>query len=213
MKRFTATLWVRAATLHAMNPSTPLQTQIDDLYRLVLVDGLPAESAGQQLRYRTVRLRETTVADERAAVRLAERVMWVDGQHKLLVSDAEFRYAMTYMHVEAFECDGQSLPRAVLGLEVFGKMSAHDLQQIEERVVLITLAAQVRYGLLSEVDFAQYLAGHKKDGQPPQPVGQAAAVGAPAVPAELGPALLADYAANAARSPAAEPGQTPAQAH
>ncbi len=203
-----------------MNPTTPLSATatasgIDDLYRMVLADGLPAEMAGQKIRYRTLRLRETTVADERAAVRLAERVMFVDGQHKLLVSDAEFRYAMTFMHVDAFECDGQALPRAVLSLDVFGKLSAHDLSQIEERVVLITLAAQVRYGLLSEADFAQYTAGQAnqaKGGQPPQPVGQAAAVGEPALPPELGPALLADYAADAASSAAAELVQAPAQA-
>ena len=57
--------------LHAMNEQTA-PVVIDDIYTLVLVDGLPAESGGKTLKYRTVKLRETTVADERAAARLAE---------------------------------------------------------------------------------------------------------------------------------------------
>jgi len=52
------------------------------LHTLTLVDGIPVERDGKTLRYRTVRLRETTVADERAANRLAERVMTVGGVPK-----------------------------------------------------------------------------------------------------------------------------------
>ena len=204
MKCFTVTAADVPGTLPGMNPS------IDQLPALVLADGLAVESAGQTIRYRTLQLRETNVADERAAVRMAERVVYVDGQHRLMVSDADFRYAMTYMHIDAFECDGQRLPRAVLSLDVFGKLSAHDLQQIEERVVLMALAAQVRYGLLSQAEFEAYAAGQKQDGAPPQPVGQTAAVGATALPAEFGPALLADYAGADAASQAAGPGQAPA---
>ncbi len=191
-------------TLPAMN------TPIDDLAKLVLADGLAVESAGQTLRYRVLHLRETNVADERAAVRLAERVVMVDGQHKLLVSDADFRYAMTYMHIDAFECDGQRLPRAVLSLDVFGKLSPHDLEQIEGRVVLMALASQVRYGLLSQAEFEAYAAGQKTDTSPPQSLGQTAAVGATALPAEFGPALLADYAGADAAGAAAGNGQAPA---
>lgn len=198
-------------TLHAMNPqSTPTSaasaaSTIDDLYSLVLVDGLAAESGGKTLRYRTVRLRETTVADERAAVRMAERVVTVGGVPKLLVSDADFRYAMTLRHCERFTCDGMTLPQAVLDLDVFGKLSPHDLQLIEERVVLITLAAQVRYGVLTQAEFDAFVAGRAPTGgaASPQPVGQAAGVGPVAGVLESGPALLADYAGGAAHGTAA----------
>ena len=37
----------------------------DHLHTLTLADGLPAERDGKTIRYRTVHLRETTVADER----------------------------------------------------------------------------------------------------------------------------------------------------
>ena len=44
--------------------------QIDDLYTLTLVDGLPTVSEGKTIKYQIVKLRETTVADERIAQRL-----------------------------------------------------------------------------------------------------------------------------------------------
>jgi phage FluMu protein gp41 len=181
-------------------------TSINDLYALILVDGLPTESGGKILRYRTVRLRETNVADERIAARLAERVVMVGGVHKLLVSDAEFRYAMTMRHCEKFVCDQSALPLALMDLELFGKLSPHDLQLIEERVVLITLAAQVRYGVISQAEFDLYAAGQEVPGKPdqqsPQRVGQAANMGEHLAVSQPGPALLADYAGDAAQGAA-----------
>ena len=181
---------------------------IDDIYTLVLVDGLPAESGGKTLKYRTVKLRETTVADERAAARLAERLMVVGGVPKLLVSESDFRYALTMRHCEKFVCDGMEIPLAILDLELFGKLSTHDLQLIEERVFLVTLAAQVRYGTITQQEFEAYATGQQADSlqKSPQPVGQAAEVGALADHAESGPALLADYAGAAADRPAAGDG-------
>lgn len=178
---------------------------IDDLYTLILVDGMPTESAGKTIKYKVVRLRETTVADERAAARMAERVLVVGGSPRLLVSESDFRYAMTMRHIEAFVCDGQEIPQAVLDLDLFGKLSAHDLQLIEERVALITLAAQVRYGAITQAEFDVFVAGQQVAGVPqsPQLGGQAAGVGEYASDAESGPALLADYAGDAAQGAAA----------
>jgi phage FluMu protein gp41 len=186
-------------TLHAMNtqsaPSTAESSVIDDIYSLTLADGLPVESGGKTLRYKKVRMRETNVADERAAARMAERVMVIGGVPKLLVSEAEFRYALTMLHVESFECDGVVLHRALLNLDIFSKLSTHDLQQIEERVVLVTLAAQVRYGTLTQKEFEDFVLGRHTTGvkTSPQPVGQTASVGESAGDAESGPTLLTDY--------------------
>lgn len=189
-------------TLHAMNTkSTPAASSgIDDLFSLTLVDGLPVEAGGKTLRYRTVKLRETSVADERIAVRLSERVVMLGGVPKLLASEGDFRFAMTMRHCAAFECDGMSIPLDVLDLDVLGKLSPHDLQLIEERVVLITLAAQVRYGTLSQAEFdAFYMGRNPAPTASPQPVGQTASVGADAGHAESGPALLADFTGDAAQ--------------
>lgn len=178
---------------------------IDNLCVLTLADGLPSERDGKPLRWRTVHLRETTVADERAAQRLAERVAMVAGVPKLLVSEAEFRYALTMLHIDAFECDGQRIGRALIDIDLMGKLSSHDLGLIEQRVFLITLAAEVRYGNISQDDFDAVMAGRApasagvaSTAAAPQPVGQAASVGPVGLDAEPGPALLADYAGDAA---------------
>lgn len=172
---------------------------MDNLHKLTLVDGLPVESAGKTLRYRIVHLRETTVADERIAQRQAERVVSVAGKPTLLVSDADFRFALTARHIEAFECDGQRIPQAVIDLELVGKLSPHDLGLIEQHIFLIELAAEVRYGNISQADFEAIASGQRQpDGGAPQPGGQTARVGQPAAEPRSGPALLADFTGDAA---------------
>lgn len=179
---------------------------IDNLFVLHLVDGIPTEQAGKQLRYRVVHLRETTVADERRALRLAERVVSVAGQPKLLASDADFQYALTMCHIAKLECDGQTIGAELIDLDLFGKLSPHDLGLIEQRVFLLNLAAEVRYGLMSQADFDAVLAGQKPAGAAaPQPLGQAAELGAPGAQPEPGPALLTDYLGNDAHGAAARP--------
>ena len=188
-------------------PKTPHVTHIEDLHRLTLADGIPTTTAdGKTLRYRTVRLRETTVADERAALRMAERVVMVGGAPKLLASDADFQFCLTLRHIDALECDGQMIPGAMVDLDLFGKLTSHDLGLIEQRVFLINLAAELRYGNITQADFDAVLAGQAPAGKgagAPQPVGQAAELGAPAAGTEPGPALLADYAVQHAGGPGA----------
>lgn len=167
----------------------------DQLHLMTLADGLPVERDGKTIRYRTVRLRETSVGDERTAQRLAERVMLVGGQHKLLVSDGDFQYALTMLHIEAFECDGQRIGQPLIDLALIGKLSPHDWGLIEARVFLVNMAAEVRYGTLSEDEFAKLMAGQALPGRAssPQPEGQAAQLGRTDPELEPGPALLADY--------------------
>lgn len=195
----------------------PPHSHTTELKRLILADGLPAEieSGGQRraLRYRTVILRETTVADERWAVQHAERVMLVGGAHKLLVSDHEFRLAMTLRHCERFEVDGQTLDQAVLSVDLLGKLSTHDLALIEERVFLIELAAQVRYGQLTQAQFDAVVQARLDGAAPaaslpsPQHLGQATKLGAHGAELESGPAMLADYAGGDAQNTLAGTGR------
>lgn len=173
--------------------STPAASVIDDLFSLTLVDGLTLESNGRPIKYLVAQLRETTVADERIAQRLAERVVVVGGVHKLLVSDADFRYGMTMRHIDAFVCDGQKIPGALIDWEMMGKLSSHDLGLIEQRVFLITLAAEVRYGNMTQADFDAVVSGRTTAQASPQRVGQAADVGQAVAESQPGPKLLADF--------------------
>lgn len=196
-------------TLFCMDPNTappPAVSSIDDLFTLTLVDGLKVEVDGRTVSYRVVKLRETTVADERAAQRMAERVVVIGGQHKLLMSDADFQTAMTVRHIDSFRCDGQCIPQAMIDLDLIGRLSGHDFALIEQRVFLITLAAEVRYGNLTQAEF-EAVAGGKRAPGAPQPRGQAEAVGHRAPEPEPGPALLADYAGSDAGRQAAGVGR------
>ena len=178
--------------------------KIDDIFKLTLADGLPAEVAGNQIRYKVVTLRETSVADERKAETMAEKAVLVGGSYKLLVSDSAFKHALNMLHIAQFECDGDTIPQALIDLALYDKLSSRDLELIEQRIFLITLAAEVRYGNMQQAEFDNIMAGlaPPRAATSPQPTGQAASVGADAQPLESGPALLADYAGDAAQSAA-----------
>ena len=175
----------------------------DDLFTLILVDGLKATSDQETVHYRTVRLREITVGDERMAARLSERAVPVGGSIRLLSSESDFRYALTLMHIEHFACDGQLIPRGMLDLGMLDKLSPHDLQLIEQRVFLIGLAAEVRYGVITQEQFDALAEGRgPKGASSPQPGGQAPGVGPADHAAEPGPAILADFTGVDAPGPA-----------
>lgn len=184
-------------------PNIPATSVIHDLYRLVLVDGIKLHADGREITYKVVRLRETNVADERAAQLMAERCVIVGGQPKLLVSDAEFRYAMTLKHIESLECDGVKIPAQMIDLDMLGKFSSHDLGKIEERVYLVELAAQVRYGAISQEQFDAIVAGQAEVDEAPQHAGPAESVGQAPAAAQPVPALLADHSGTYANGAAA----------
>jgi len=121
---------------------------------------------------------------------------------------------MTMLHVDALECDGQRLSGAHLDLELFGRLSSHDLGLLEQRVFLINMAAELRYGNITQEQFDALMAGEVPaalKGPAPQPVGQAASTGPAGPEPEPGPALLADYAGGAAGGPADGHGHAAAQ--
>ena len=196
-----------APKLGAMHPQPTIITSapgIPDLFTLALVDGLPVDKEGVTIRYRSVRLRETGVAEERVAIQRAERVVTVNGAPELLVSKAEFSFAMTVLHIECFECDGAKIPAAVIDGKVVGKLSDHDFRLIEQRVYLLELAAQARYGVITREQFLSLIGGVEPSAAP-QPVGQTPDVGADAAAGGSGPQMLADFAgAGSARAPAVD---------
>lgn len=185
-------------------PASSLPERIDDLFRLTLADGLPADVGGKTIRYQVITLRETNVADERRAEALSERAINVNGGWKLLVSESNFKHSLNMMHIAAFHCDELVIPQALIDLALYDKLSSRDLELIEQRIFLLTLASEVRYGNMTQADFEAITAGLApvKAAASPQPPGQTAAVGAFDERAESGPALLADYAGNAAKGQA-----------
>jgi phage FluMu protein gp41 len=188
---------MRGMDAHTQNPPSL------DLYTLELKHGLPASThGGKAIKYRLVRLRDTNVGDERWACRQAERVVTVGGVHKLLVSEEDFKHALTVRHIECFECDGVKIGQDIIDLALIDKLTSYDLGLIEQRVFLITLAAEVRNGVMSQADFDAILAGTSKKAQEaPQPLGQVEGVGQAPARAQPGPELLADYAGERAHSP------------
>jgi phage FluMu protein gp41 len=180
--------------MSTQNTPTVVSSSIDELFTLVLVDGLSVQSAGKTIKYRTIKLRETNVADERIAQKWAERVAMINGVHKLVVSDADFRYCLTTRHIESFHCDGMSIPQAMVDMALTDKLSSHDFGLIEARVFLITLAAEVRYGNMTQAEFDRVMeGGSPKATTSPQRTGQTSELGQAAAQSESGPALLADF--------------------
>lgn len=169
------------------------ETTPQDLFLLTLRVGLPAQRGGQAIFYKVVKLREISVADERWAVRQAERLVLWQGQPRLVVSDPDHKLALTAKHIESFECDGMSIGPELIDLELIGKLKPVDLAAIEERVFMIELAAKVRYGEITQEEFdTVFGGGQAQDVRAPQPVGPAAVAGAAAPADESGPVMLAD---------------------
>lgn len=193
-------------------PTASSVSTIEDLSTLLLADGLPAQmelaGARREIRYRRVKLREANVADQRVACKLSERVMIVGGQPKLMVSEAEYDLALTMRHIVSLECleaAGQRIDAAQMDLEMMGKLSVHDLGLLQERVYLMTLAAQVRYGIISAEDFARMTgAAQPSEAASPQPLAQAAAMGDRAAQPEPSITMLADRSGAAAAGAAAK---------
>jgi phage FluMu protein gp41 len=190
--------------------SSPPPGRIDDLFKLTLADGLTLEAGGKTIRYQVVTLRETHVADERKAEMLSERAIQAGGSWKLLVSESNFKHALNMLHIESFHCDGQTIPQAMIDLAMYDRLSSRDLEMLEERIFLLTLAAEVRYGNMTQEDFDNTMAGLMTKPavqSAPQPSGQAASVGASDERAESGPTLLTDFAGDAANGQAQSDGQ------
>lgn len=175
---------------HATTPPS-----IDDLATLTLVDGLPARLGDKDIRYRTVRLRETGVADERKAVRLTERVVTVGGVPRLMASEADQKYALTMLHIAEFREGDLVIGAPLIDLELVGKLSSHDWGLIEQRVFLLELAAEVRYGNLSAEEFEEIAGGKRalEGSGAPQPARPAASAGDAAPVPQPGVCVLADH--------------------
>lgn len=181
--------------------------RIDDLFKLTLLDGLKVMAGGVELRYQMVTLRETSVADERKAERESERAVNVNGAWKLLVSESNFKHVLNMLHIDSLRCDDQVLPKEVIDLDLYDRLSQRDLKAIEERIFLITLSSEVRYGNMTQQEFESIVAGLTPvRPASPQPSGQTSELGAPADQFGAGPAMLADFAGNDTQGAAASHG-------
>lgn len=153
----------------------------ENINKLILVDGLPTTSgsSGNEIRYKTVTLRETTVADERKAAELSERALYINGAWQLLPSEEIYAQAMAMLSCEKFECsDHDPIDNLVMDLDLFGKLSRYDLQAIQERVALVEAVSQLRHGLITDEQFQEMqTAVMGGNDQPKQPAGQADDVG------------------------------------
>lgn len=182
--------------------------RIDDLFKLTLLDGLKVTAGGHEMRYQVVTLRETSVADERKAERESERAVNVNGAWKLLVSESNFKHVLNMLHIDSLRCDDQVLPKEVIDLDLYDRLSPRDLKAIEERIFLITLSSEVRYGNMTQQEFDLIAAGLAPvRPHSPQPSGQAPELGAPADQFGSGPAMLADFTGNDTQGAAASHGQ------
>lgn len=179
------------------------QQPVSDLYKLILADGLKLTSEGNEIVYKVVTLRDTNVADERQAEAASERAVMAGGGWKLLVSDSNFKHVLNMLHIESFHCDQTVIPKGIIDLAMYDKLSSRDLELIEQRIFLLTLAAEVRYGNITQAEFESAVSEVVKPlVSTPQPSGQAPTVGVASDLPESGPSLLTDFAGNNAKGEA-----------
>ncbi|MES1977557.1 MAG: hypothetical protein V4451_05940 [Pseudomonadota bacterium] len=170
------------------------QIKIDDLTKLILADGLKLQRGDKEIVYKVVTLRETGVREERIAEKLSERAVMAGGAWRLMHSESDFKHALNMLHIESFKCDGVEIGSGVIDLDMYDRLSSRDLELIEQRIFLMTMAAEVRYGNVTQQYFEEVLAGVTATPlvKAPQLSGQTPDVGAPADRVESGPTLLAD---------------------
>lgn len=177
-----------------------------DLYTLRLIEGVPTTIGTQEVRYRIVRLREICLEDQLAAVEAAERLVRVNGKNVLVLSDEIYAIALSSRHIERFEASGvEPIGRDLIDLKLMGRLHPLDMARIDERIALINLAAQARWGLVPEAKLEAVLAALDADGKPveakdardtaPRSPDPAEAVADAHDAARPGPGMLTDYAA------------------
>lgn len=167
-------------------------TTSQELFTLILRVGLPVVLGDKKIFYKTVKLREIDGADERWAVRQAERLVLWQGQPRLVVSDSDHKLALTTKHIESFCCDGMTIDGDLIDLDLMGKLKPVDIAAIEERVFMIELAAKLRYGEITQEQYDQIFGRKPVEQKAPQSLGPAAVGGAAAPADESGPVMLAD---------------------
>lgn len=186
----------------------------EDLYTVHLVDGLPTQIDQKSVCYKTVRLREINVNDMTAATEMAERLVTVRGKTVLVMSDELYSKAISTRYIKQFEAAGlQPIGQELLNLDLLGKLNPYDLARIEERIALLEMVTQARYGLIDTKQLDAYLESLDEHGRrrpdpaleatsAPQPQGQADELAQGGASAEPGPAMLASHAGGpATRAP------------
>lgn len=140
------------------------------LNRLNLVDGYASTIDGQPVVYKAVELKETTVADEDAAIEAASRPVKTREGWKLLLNEEAYRRHLVLRAIKALHCPGH---HAIEGsLLDAGQFSTWDWYAIESRLVLLEMAGQLRHGQIEPDEFSEAVAralGDTSDEAPAPP--------------------------------------------
>lgn len=157
---------------------------MNDLQQLTLVDGLSIRQGDSDVVYKSVTLRESTVADEIKAAELAQQVGELNGRVVFAPNTDIYTHAMTMLCIVEFSGQGlEPLPAHAINLQTFGRLSRGDVSLIEERMQLIELSAQVRFGLITQQELdaalAESLGDEREAAQSKQPAGQDTELGEP----------------------------------
>ncbi|AXF86397.1 hypothetical protein DTO96_102151 [Ephemeroptericola cinctiostellae] len=160
-------------------------TQPSDIGTAILADGYKTDIDGKQVPYTIVKLRPATVGMDLDAIRLAERVVYINGKPALMLSDAVYRIAITMLRIDRLECTDsnvKAIGHSLMDMDMMARLTPHDLNIVEERIALYDLAEQVRYGNISQADFDAIFNPSTADAAKqttPQPTGETGAMDEP----------------------------------
>ena len=149
-----------------------------NLNTVTLIDGLPTTLGADTVYYKTVILRPATVAMDLRAVELSERIVYIEGKPKLLLSDAMYHVALTMLRIERFTAEGSGLgdiDHSLIDLNTIARLNPRDFDRIETSIMLMDLAEAVRYGNITQEAFDATIETSTQPNKTaaPQPAGEA----------------------------------------
>lgn len=132
-----------------------------DLYTVELVGGLRLRNArtGADAVYKTVMLRESCEAYLHDAIRQVQELRRTPDGMRLVHNQALFEAARIAAHIDRFTGSGPDLVSADIDLAVLGKLHPLDVALIAERLMHIELAAQLRWGMITQDEYELILLG------------------------------------------------------
>lgn len=134
---------------------------MDDLYSVELVEGLViGEMQGTRAVYKRVYLRESCEQFLHDAIRQVQQLMrGADGRMHLVHNEALYEAARIARHIDRITGNGPELRQPDIDLALLGKMHPLDVARIAEQLLHIELAAQVRWGLITQDEYDLILLG------------------------------------------------------
>jgi hypothetical protein len=144
---------------------------ISDLYTVELVQGLRLKSlhaGGTSAVYKTVFLRESCEKYLHDAIRqVQEMKRGPDGRMHLVHNEALYEAARIAQHIDHFSGNGPDLLASDIDLAVLGQLHPLDVALIADRLLHIELAAQLRWGLITQDEYDLILLGKSSASKKP----------------------------------------------